>query len=96
MKKLIELLAAALVEEPDQLTVEEKRSGKTTIYTMLVAAPDAGKLIGRKGRTIKAMRQVVRTVAVHQGKRVDLEVSAHGEAAGGTLSHSQDRGGTGE
>ncbi len=96
MKKLIEVLAAALVEEPDQLLVEEKKSSRSSIYTMLVAAPDAGKLIGRKGRTIKALRQVVRAVAVHQGKRVDLEVLAHGEAAGGTLRHSQDRGGAGE
>jgi uncharacterized protein len=72
---LVEFLARALVDDPDAVTVEsfEEEDG-TLVYEVTVAADDVGKLIGRSGRTVNALRAVVRAAAVRDGRRVLVDI----------------------
>ena len=75
MKDLIEYLARALVDDPDAVRVEsyEDEDG-TVVYELHVAEDDVGKVIGRNGRTINALRTVVRASSVRLGRRVLVDV----------------------
>ena len=78
MRDVIVYLARALVDEPDRVTVEELRGARGVTYEVRAAPDDVGKLIGRGGRTVKALRKVVKAVAP-DGRRVEVEVLAEGE-----------------
>jgi hypothetical protein len=72
---LIEFLARALVDNPDGVSVESfEEDDGTTVYELRVAEDDVGKIIGRGGRTVNALRAVVRAVAVREGRRVLVDV----------------------
>jgi uncharacterized protein len=75
VKDLIEFLARALVDSPDQVSVEsyEEEDG-TVVYELRVAEDDVGKVIGRNGRTVNAVRAVVRAAAMREGRRVLVDV----------------------
>ncbi|MBV9213271.1 MAG: KH domain-containing protein [Actinobacteria bacterium] len=75
MKDLVEYLARALVDEPDAVEVEsfEDEDG-TVVYELHVAERDVGKVIGRGGRTVNALRTVVRAAASGEGRRVLIDV----------------------
>lgn len=75
MKDLVEVIAKALVDNPDEVVVEEKQEGKNTTVTLHVAASDMGKVIGKQGRIAKAIRTVVKAATVNDNKRVDVEIS---------------------
>ncbi len=74
MKELVEYVARGLVERPDQVRVSEVRQGNLIIYELEVAPDDMGKVIGRQGRVINALRALVKAAAVRQGVRVNVEV----------------------
>jgi uncharacterized protein len=75
MRELLEYLAAQLVDEPDQVEVEEFEEDDGTIVLELSVAPDDyGKIIGRGGRTANALRTVVKAAAVHEGRRVIVDI----------------------
>jgi len=74
MKELIEFLARSLVDSPDAVKVTETETDQMSTYEIEVDQPDVGKLIGRQGRIVKAIRSVVRAAAARQGKRVAVEV----------------------
>ncbi|MFL5781848.1 MAG: KH domain-containing protein [Thermoleophilaceae bacterium] len=75
MNELVEFLARALVDDPDAVTVESfEEDDGTLIYEVTVAEDDTGKIIGRSGRTINALRAVVRAAAVRDGRRVLVDV----------------------
>lgn len=74
MKELVEYVARGLVEQPDQVRVTEIRQGNLIIYELEVAPNDMGKVIGRQGRVINALRSVVKAAAVRRGVRVNVEV----------------------
>jgi predicted RNA-binding protein YlqC (UPF0109 family) len=74
MKQLVEVMAKALVEYPDQVEVTEKNSGNTTIIELRVAASDMGKVIGKQGRIAKAMRTVLKAQAMKLNENVVLEI----------------------
>jgi predicted RNA-binding protein YlqC (UPF0109 family) len=74
MKELVEYVARGLVEHPDQVRVSEVRQPSLTIYELEVAPDDMGKVIGRQGRTINALRALVKAAAVRHGVRVNVEV----------------------
>lgn len=74
MKQLIEYMARSLVDQPDEVRVAEIPSGRITVYELEVAEDDVGKVIGRHGRTVRAMRAVVKAAATRHGQRVDLDV----------------------
>lgn len=75
MKELVLVLTKSLVDSPDQVTVDEvAEQDGDVIYKVRVAPEDVGKIIGKQGRIIKAIRNVVRAAAVREGKRVSVEI----------------------
>ena len=74
MKELVEVIAKALVENPDEVVVTEKEEGKHVIVELHVAASDMGKVIGKQGRIAKAIRSVVKAASSKDNKRVDVEI----------------------
>ncbi len=75
MLSLIESLAKALVENPDQVQVREVSSKSDSVVIELkVAESDMGKVIGKQGRIAKALRTVVKAAAQRQNKQVTLEI----------------------
>jgi len=74
MKELVELLARALVDNPDQVVVNEVEGEKSVILELKVASDDMGKVIGKQGRIAKAIRTLVKAAAAREGKRVVLEI----------------------
>lgn len=74
MKQLVEHMAKALVDRPDEVTVNEIDGEKTTIYELKVAADDLGKVIGKQGKTARAMRTILSASGTKLGKRCVLEI----------------------
>ena len=74
MKELVEVIAKALVENPDEVVVTEKEEGKNITVELHVAASDMGKVIGKQGRIAKAVRSVVKAASSKDNKRVDVEI----------------------
>jgi predicted RNA-binding protein YlqC (UPF0109 family) len=74
MKELIEYMAKALVDHPDKVVIKEIAGEKTLIYELRVGEGDLGKIIGKEGRTAKAMRAIISAAAMKQGKRAQLEI----------------------
>ncbi len=74
MKELVEVIAKALVDHPDEVTVTEKEDGKHVTVELSVASTDMGKVIGKQGRIAKAIRTVVKAASVGDNKRVDVEI----------------------
>lgn len=74
MQDLIEYVARQLVAHPDEVSVAEVPSGRLTIYEISVAEDDVGKIIGRQGKVIRALRSLVKASATRQGIRVDVDV----------------------
>jgi uncharacterized protein len=75
VKDLIEFLARALVDDPDAVEIESfEEDDGTLVYELRVAEDDVGKVIGRSGRTVNALRTVVRAAAVREGRRVLVDV----------------------
>ena len=74
MKELVEVIAKALVDNPDEVVVTEKTEGTTTVVELHVAASDMGKVIGKQGRIAKAIRSVVKAASSKDNRRVDVEI----------------------
>ncbi len=74
MKELVEVIAKALVENPDEVLVTEKEEGKNIVVELHVAPSDKGKVIGKQGRIAKAIRSVVKAASSRDNKRVDVEI----------------------
>ena len=74
MKELVEVIAKALVENPDEVVVTDKEEGKNITVELHVAASDMGKVIGKQGRIAKAIRSVVKAASSKDNKRVDVEI----------------------
>ncbi len=74
MKELVEVIAKALVDNPDEVVVTEKSEGKNVTVELHVAASDMGKVIGKQGRIAKAIRSVVKAASLSDNKRVDVDI----------------------
>ncbi|MBO5165425.1 MAG: KH domain-containing protein [Lachnospiraceae bacterium] len=74
MKDLVEVIAKALVDNPEEVVVTEKTEGKNVTVELHVAASDMGKVIGKQGRIAKAIRSVVKAASSKDNKRVDVEI----------------------
>ena len=74
LKVLIELMAKALVDKPDEVAVRETDGEKTTIIELRVAQDDLGKVIGKQGRTARSMRTILNAAGTKLGKRCVLEI----------------------
>jgi uncharacterized protein len=75
VKDLVEYLAKALVDRPGDVSVEEfEEDDGTIVFELTVAEDDVGKVIGRNGRTVNALRTVIRASAVRHNRRVLVDV----------------------
>ncbi len=74
MKELVEVIAKALVDDPDSVVVTEKQEKKTTVLEVRVADSDMGKVIGKQGRIAKAIRSVVKAAAAKEDKKVIVDI----------------------
>ena len=66
MKELVEVIAKALVDDPDSVAVSERQDGRTTVIEVRVADSDMGKVIGKQGRIAKSIRSVVKAAAAKE------------------------------
>ena len=74
LENLLLVLARALVDEPERVQVSSIESDARVNLELRVAPDDMGRVIGRQGRTIRAIRSVVKAASVRLGKRVNVEV----------------------
>ncbi|HEX2924691.1 MAG TPA: KH domain-containing protein [Ruminiclostridium sp.] len=74
MKELLESIARALVDYPDEVLVNEIQNEKSIILELKVSKDDMGKVIGKQGRIAKAIRTVVKAAAVKDNRRVVVDI----------------------
>ena len=74
MKELVEFIVKSFVDNPDKVVVEEVEGEKTTVIELKVDPSDLGKVIGRQGRTARAIRTILGAAGIKRGKRVVLEI----------------------
>ena len=74
MKELVEYIAKALVDDPAQVTVTEHRTGPDVFLELRVGPGDMGRVIGRSGRVVNAMRTLVQMCAAREARRAQLEI----------------------
>jgi predicted RNA-binding protein YlqC (UPF0109 family) len=74
VKNAVEKIVRAIVGEPDAVTVDEITDGKSVRLEVRVAEHDMGRVIGREGRTVKAIRSVLFAAGQKQGKRLHLDL----------------------
>lgn len=74
MKELIEYIAKAIADHPESVVVTQSEEDGRIVIRLEVAAEDKGKVIGRQGRVVQAMRTLLRVAAVKKGARANLEI----------------------
>lgn len=74
LKDLVAYIVKSLVDNPDKVTVNEIAGDKSIIYELRVGEGDLGKVIGKEGRTARAVRTIITAAAMKQGKRTVLEI----------------------
>ena len=74
MKELVQIMAKALVDNPDQVRVSEIAGGHSLMIELRAAREDIGKLIGKKGRNVQAMRTILNAASAKLKKHVILEI----------------------
>lgn len=74
MKELLAVIAKALVDEPDSVSVNQKESEQSIVLELKVADGDMGKVIGRQGRIAKSIRTVMKAAANRENKHVVVEI----------------------
>jgi len=74
MKELVEFIVRSLVDNPDAVKLEEVEGEKASIIELRVDQSDLGKVIGKQGRTAKAIRTILNASGVKSGKKVVLEI----------------------
>jgi len=74
MKELIEYVAKSLVDQPEKVVLEQRMEGNLTVLELRVSKEDYGKIIGKQGRTIKALRTLISAACAKLGLKYSLEV----------------------
>jgi predicted RNA-binding protein YlqC (UPF0109 family) len=74
MERLLEFLTRSIVDEPDKVSVERTDEDDAIVLALVVADDDAGKIIGRRGRTITALRTVMRAAGASHDQRVLVDL----------------------
>ena len=74
MKELVEVIAKALVDNPEEVVVTESMKGEDTLIELKVSPADMGKVIGKQGRIAKAIRSVFKAAASKEDKKVIVEI----------------------
>ena len=73
MKSILEVVIKNLVDVPEEVSIEEKTNAKSICYEVKVAKKDMGKVIGKQGKMAKAIRSIIKAVAVKEHKKVTVE-----------------------
>jgi predicted RNA-binding protein YlqC (UPF0109 family) len=74
MKNLIEVIAKSLVDKPEEVKILEIQGERTAVFELRVAKGDLGKVIGKQGKTARAIRTIVNATATKLKKRAVLEI----------------------
>ena len=74
MKELLTYIIQSLVENPDEVSVTERKAEGETVFEVRVAEGEMGKVIGRQGRIVKEIRVLMKAVAQRKGKKVSVEI----------------------
>ena len=74
MKRILEDIAKSLVDAPNEVSITEVDGEKTIIFELRCNAKDVGKIIGKSGKTVGAMRTILNSMAAKQGRKAMLEV----------------------
>jgi len=74
LKELLEVMIRALVDIPDQVKISEIKGEQTTVFELVVAKEDLGKVIGKQGKTAKALRTILTAASTKLRKRSVLEI----------------------
>jgi predicted RNA-binding protein YlqC (UPF0109 family) len=74
MKDVLETIAKSLVDAPNEVQITEVNGDKTIIFELRCNAKDVGKIIGKSGKTVGAMRTILNSMASKQGRKAMLEV----------------------
>lgn len=74
MKELIETIAKALVDHPEDIRIYEKEDERSVVFKLSVHPDDMGKVIGKQGRIAKALRTVVHAAAIKDSRRITIEI----------------------
>lgn len=74
MKQILETIARSLVDAPNEVQITEVDGEKTLIFELRCNAKDVGKIIGKSGKTVGAMRTILNSMAAKQGRKAMLEV----------------------
>ncbi len=74
MKELVEVIAKALVDHPEEVVVEETEKEREVLVALHVAASDMGKVIGKQGRIARAIRTVVKAASSGSDKKVTVDI----------------------
>ena len=75
MKEVVEIIAKALVDHPEDVVVDEKQEGRMTLIELHVASDDMGKVIGKQGRIAKAIRTVAKAAGTRENKKVKVDIN---------------------
>ena len=74
MKELVEVIAKALVDYPDQVVVTETETDKSIVVELRVAQSDMGKVIGKQGKIAMSIRTLAKAVGIREGKKYNIEI----------------------
>ena len=74
LRQLLEFLVGSVVDKPDQIRIDHISTPKVELFYLAVAPGDLGRLLGKKGRTVEAIRRVMATIAANQGKETVVDV----------------------
>ena len=75
MKEVVEIIAKALVDHPEDVVVDEKQEDRMTLIELHVASDDMGKVIGKQGRSAKAIRTVAKAAGTRENKKVKVDIN---------------------
>ena len=75
MKEVVEIIAKALVDHPEDVVVDEKQEDRMTLIELHVASDDMGKVIGKQGRIAKAIRTVATAAGTRENKKVKVDIN---------------------
>lgn len=74
MKELVEIIAKALVDAPDEVVVNERMTDDAIVLELKVAPDDTGKVIGKQGKIVRAIRNVVKAAAAKEDKKIMVDI----------------------
>ena len=75
MKEVVEIIAKAWVDHPEDVVVDEKQEDRMTLIELHVASDDMGKVIGKQGRIAKAIRTVAKAAGTRENKKVKVDIN---------------------